>query len=403
MRADVDVKMVVDVTKQITARALDEKPPPGLTRKDHIVKILYDEVAAMLGKDAEFTFEAGKVTKILMLGIQGSGKTTTTAKLAMYLTRQGYKVGVIGADTHRPGALAQLRTMCTKSRVDVYGNEESKDPAKIITDGLRKYEDVGLDVVLIDTAGRHKEESSLIEEMRTIGKIAEPDLALLVIDGTIGKQCGVQAAAFHSAVNVGGIVMTKLDSTAKGGGALAAATATGASVMYIGTGERIDDIELFSSTRFVGRLLGMGDVQAVLDMAKKLGEEADEDRLKRISGGKMNIEDFYLQMEEMSRGGSLRSMIESIPGLAGSLKGDDLGKFEDNVTKWRYMIQSMSRGEKNSPDTINASRIERIARGSGVGKRDVKRLLLTFKNSKGMLKGSRSRQMQGMLRKMGLG
>lgn len=403
LQADVDVKMVIAVTKRITDRAVEEKPPPGLPRKDHIVKILYDEVAAMLGTDSEFTFKSGKLTKILMLGIQGSGKTTTTAKLAMYLTKQGYKVGVIGADTHRPGALEQLRTMCEKSHVGVYGNEKSKDPTEIITAGLKQYEKEELDILLVDTAGRHKEEGELIEEMRKIGKVVEPDLALLVIDGTIGRQCGAQATAFHSAVRVGGIVMTKLDSTAKGGGALAAATATGAQVMYIGTGERVDDIERFSSTRFVGRLLGMGDIQAVLDMAKRLSEEADGDRLKRISGGKMTIEDFYSQLEEMSKGGSLRSMVESMPGLVNSIKDDQLENLEERVTKWRYIIQSMSNSEKDTPDIINASRTKRVARGSGLGEHDVKELLKNFKNSKGVMKASRGRQMQGMLRKMGLG
>lgn len=403
LKGDVDVNIVISVTKRIEERALEEKPPPGLPRKDHIVKILYDEVAAMLGTDSEFAFKAGKLTKILMMGIQGSGKTTTVAKLAMYLTKQGYKVGVIGADTHRPGALEQLRTMCEKSRVDVYGDKGAKDPEKIIASGLKKLEGEGLDVLLVDTAGRHKEEGELIEEMRRIGKVANPDLALLVIDGTIGSQCGVQAAAFHSAVPVGGIVVTKLDSSAKGGAALAAATATGAQVMYIGTGERVDDIERFSSTRFVGRLLGMGDVQAVLDMAKRLGEEADGDRLKRISSGKMTIEDFYSQLEEMSKGGAMRSMIDSMPGLAGTVKDDQLDGLEGRVKKWRYIIQSMSVNEKDSPDVINAARTKRVARGAGLAEHDVKELLKNFKNSKGVMKASRGRQMQGMLRKMGLG
>ena len=403
LQADIDVKIVIAVTKRITERAMEEKPPPGLPRKDHIVKILYDEVAAMLGADTEFSFAAGRQSRVLMLGIQGSGKTTTVAKLAMHLTRQGHKVGVIGADTHRPGALEQLRTMCAKSHVDVYGDESAKEPERIIEAGLKKYAGGEHEIVLIDTAGRHREEGELIEEMRRIAKVARPDLALLVIDGTIGRQCGRQAAAFHSAVDVGGIVMTKLDSTAKGGGALAAANETGARVMYIGTGERIDDIERFSSTRFVGRLMGMGDVQAVLDMAKALEAEADGDRLKRISGGKMNMEDFYSQLEGMSKSGSLRSIIESMPGMAGSINEGQLDGLEDRMTKWRYIIQSMSRGEKDSPDVINSSRTRRIARGSGVSEHDVKELLSNFKNSKGVMKASRGRQMQGMLRKMGLG
>ena len=206
-----------------------------------------------------------------MLGIQGSGKTTITSKLSKFLTRQGYRVGVIGADTFRPGALVQLQTMCEKSNVEVYGDENNKDSPDIVKKGIKHFENTNLDIILIDTAGRHKEEKDLLDEMTQISEVAKPDLALLVIDGTIGQQCFSQAEAFNKTVPVGGIVITKLDSSAKGGGALAASAATGAQVMYIGTGERIDDLEQFAPTRFVGRLLGMGDVQAVLDLAKRLG------------------------------------------------------------------------------------------------------------------------------------
>ncbi len=402
LQADVDVKIVIAVTKRIEERATNEKPPPGLPRKDHIIKILYDEVAAMLGRDSEFEFKAGTQTRILMLGIQGSGKTTTAAKLAMHLTKNGYKVAAVGADTHRPGALEQLRDMCSRAHVDVYGEEGNADATAIVSAGLKHHGDAP-DVIIIDTAGRHKEEGALLEEMKTMAKAASPDLVLLVVDGTMGRQCGAQAAAFHAAAKVGGIAITKLDSTAKGGGALAAASETGARVMYIGTGERIGDLERFSSTRFVGRLLGMGDVQAVLDMAKKLEENASGDSIKRMARGKMNMDDFYSQLEGMASGGSLRGMIESMPGFAGSVKEGQLDNMEEKVARWRHIIQSMTRAEKDDPDSINSSRAKRIARGSGSTEHDVKDLLKNFKNSKGMMKASGGRQMQGFLRKMGLG
>ena len=403
LQSDVNVKLVLEITKQIEERALNETLPPGLSRKDHIVKILYDELSKLLGKESDFDFKPGKQNKLILLGIQGSGKTTVASKLAKFLTGQGYKVGVIGADTYRPGALVQLKTMCEKSNVEVYGEENNKDSPGIVKNGLKHFEGEPLDVILIDTAGRHKEERDLLEEMDRINRVAEPDLALLVIDGTIGQQCHAQAEAFHRTIPVGGVIITKLDSSAKGGGALAASAATGAQIMYIGTGERIDDLQKFSPTRFVGRLLGMGDIQAVLDMAKRLENEGDNTRLKRISSGKMNMDDFFYQLKEITKTGSFTGFIESVPGLSGMVKDDQVDQMEDKVSRWRYIIQSMNKDEKADPDLLNSSRVKRIARGSGRPEGEVKELVKNYKNSKNMMKASKGRQMQSMMRKIGFG
>jgi len=403
LQSDVNVRLVLEITKQLEARSLNETPPPGLSRKDHIVKILYDELAKLLGKETDFDFKPGKQNKIIMLGIQGSGKTTVTAKLAKFLTKQGYSVGVIGADTYRPGALVQLRTMCEKSNVEVFGEPNNKDSPDIVKNGLKYFENLPLDVIIIDTAGRHKEEKDLLSEMIQINKVADPDLAILVIDGTIGQQCFNQAEAFHKTIPVGGIIITKLDSSAKGGGAIAASAATGAQIMYVGTGERIDDLEKFSPTRFVGRLLGMGDIQAVLDLAKRLENEGDDVRLKRISSGKMNMDDFFYQLEEVTKVGSLKGFLDNMPGLSGMVKDDQLDQMEDRVSKWRFIIQSMTKAEKADPDIMNSSRIKRISRGSGWPEHEVKELLKNYKNSKNMMKASKGRQMQGTLRRMGFG
>jgi len=403
LQSDVNVRFVLEITKKLEERSLNETPPPGLSRKDHIVKILYDELAKLLGNETEFSFKSGRMNKVLMVGIQGSGKTTVTTKLAKFLTKQGYKVAVIGADTHRPAALVQLKTMCDKVNVEVYGDEKNKDALQIVKKGLKHFENSNLDVVLIDTAGRHKKEKELLDEMRQINKVAEPDLVLLIIDGTIGQQCFNQADAFNKTVPVGGIIITKLDSSAKGGGAIAASAATGSQIMYIGTGERIDDLEQFSPTRFVGKLLGMGDVKALLDLAKRLESEADEVRLKRISSGKMNMEDFYYQLEEVTKVGSLQGLLDSMPGFSGMVKESQLDQMEDRIQKWRYIIQSMTKKEKADPDLLNSSRIKRIARGSGWPEHEVKELVKNYKNSKNVMKASKGRQMQSALRRMGLG
>ncbi|MDA7955157.1 MAG: signal recognition particle receptor subunit alpha [Nitrosopumilus sp.] len=403
LQSDVNVRQVLEITGRLEKRALGEEPPPGLPRRDHVVKILYDELSGLLGPEQGLDIREGRQNTIVLLGIQGSGKTTAASKLARHLSRQGRSVGVVGADTHRPGALAQLRTMCERAGAEVYGEEGARDAPAIVRRGMDHFKPKGLDVVIVDTAGRHKEESGLLEEMGRISEAASPDVVLLVIDGTIGQQCRAQAEAFHKAVPVGGVIITKLDSSAKGGGALAASAATGARVMYVGTGERIDDLEAFSPTRFVGRMLGMGDVQAVLGLARRLEAESDEVRMKRITSGRMNMDDFMRQLEDVSKTGSLRGLLESMPGAPGGLKDDQVDKAEERIEKWRYIVQSMTGAEKSDPDLLNQSRVKRIARGSGWTEGDVKELVKGYKSSKSMMKAAKGRQMQGMLRRMGLG
>jgi signal recognition particle subunit SRP54 len=417
LQSDVNVRLVISITKNLKERAINEKPPKGLSRKDHIITILYSELAVLLGYSGEtikiveksrqsddkvISFKPDKQNIILMLGIQGSGKTTVTAKLARWLTRHGYRVGVIGADTWRPGALTQLKMNCSRINVDVYGEEQNKDAVAIVTGGLEYFRQQGIDIIVIDTAGRHKEETSLLAEMNSMYKVVKPDLVLLVIDGTIGQQAYSQAKAFHEAASVGGIIITKLDGTAKGGGALASAAATSSRVMFIGTGERIDDLEQFSPTRFVGKLLGMGDIKALLEMAKSLEIQADENQTKRLLSGKISIEDFYAQMENVGKMG-FRNVIDSLPGLSGMIKEDDLDVLQGKMEKWRFIIQSMTRKEKKDPDLINDSRRKRIARGAGMTEHDIKDLIKQYNNSKTMMKQTKGRQMQGMLRKFGFG
>jgi signal recognition particle subunit SRP54 len=414
LQSDVNVRLVLSITQNLKKRSMEETPPKGLSRKDHIVSILYDELSRLMGYTGDIadqnkqlekqviSFTPGKLNIVLMFGIQGSGKTTVTAKLARWLTKHGYHVGVIGADTWRPGALTQLKMNCVKINVEVFGDELNKDAPSIVKNGINYFKEAGSDVVIIDTAGRHKDEAELLEEMKSMYNISKPDLILLVIDGTIGQQAFSQAKSFHETVPVGGIIITKLDGTAKGGGALAASAVTGARIFFIGNGERIDDLEEFNPTRFVGRLLGMGDIKAILDLAKDLELQADENQSKRVLSGKMTIEDFYSQMENVGKMG-FRNIIDNLPGLSGVVKEDQIDVIQGKLEKWRFIIQSMTKYEKMNPEVINDSRRKRIARGSGVAERDVKDLIKNFNNSKSMIKQSKGRQMQGMLRRLGMG
>ena len=417
LQADVNVKLVLEITKRIKERSMNEEPVKGLTRKDHIITILYGELARLLGYSGEtiksisksqqtndklLDLDPEKQNTILMLGIQGSGKTTVAAKVARWLSKQGYSVGVIGADTWRPGALAQLKMNCSRINTEVYGEEGNTNAIDIVRRGLEYFRAQNIDIVIVDTAGRHKEESGLLEEMRDMRDAINPDLVLLVIDGTIGQQAFNQAKAFHEAAAVGGIIVTKLDGTAKGGGVLSASAATGARVLFIGTGERIDDLEVFSPTNFVARILGMGDIQAVLEMARGLELQADENQAKRLLGGKMTIEDFYAQMENVEKMG-FRNVIDNLPGLSGMLKEDQLDALEGKMEKWRFIIQSMTKDEKRNPEIINESRRKRIARGAGLTEHEVRDLVKQYSNSKTLMKQAKGRQLHGMLRKFGIG
>lgn len=417
LQSDVNVKLVLEITNRIRHRAINEEPVKGLTRKDHIITILYGELATLLGYSGQtiknidkfqnpeeriINFEPNRQSTVLMLGIQGSGKTTVTAKVARWLLKHGYSVGVIGADTWRPGALTQLRMNCSRINVEVYGDETNTNAIDIVKKGLKHFKIQNIDVIIIDTAGRHKEESSLLEEMREMRNEIHPDLVLLVIDGTIGQQAINQAKAFHEAAVVGGIIVTKLDGTAKGGGVLSASAVTGAKVMFVGTGERIDDLEVFSPTSFVGRILGMGDIKAILEMARGLELQADENQARRLLSGKMTIEDFYAQMENVGRMG-IRNVIDNLPGMSGMVKEDQLDALEVKMEKWRFIIQSMTKDEKKNPEIVNESRRKRIARGSGLTEHEVKELVKQYNNSKTLMKQTKGRQMQGMLRKFGIG
>jgi signal recognition particle subunit SRP54 len=400
IQSDVNVKMALEVTERVEKRVLEEKPAAGVTRKDQVVSVLYEELARLLGGEGGLHLDKNKTNVIVMLGVQGSGKTTTTGKLARFYTKKGFKVGVVAADTFRPGAVVQLKTLASSSGVDVYSDEKEKSSVKIAKEG-RKHFEGSKNLVIIDTAGRHKEEKGLLQEMKEVVGGVKPDATLLVVDGTIGQQCYSQALAFHQAAPVGGIIVTKLDGAAKGGGALAASAATGAKVFFIGSGERIDDLEEFAPTRFVGRLLGMGDLKALMDMVRMSEVEIDEKAAQRVMSGKLTMDDLLAQFEQMKKFGSLKKVLEHIPGFSGAVNPQELEKAEDRVKVYKSIIQSMTGTEKADPERINSSRLRRIARGSGRSEKEVRELLSRYKQMKSLVKTSKGREFRQMVRRAG--
>jgi len=305
--------------------------------------------------------------------------------LAKYFTKKGYKVGLVCADVYRPGAFEQLKTLAEKIPVEIFGNG-IRSAVEIASKGKEYFASKGYDIIIIDTAGRHKEEKSLLEEMKQLEKTTTPNLELLVIDGTIGQQAYTQAEAFAKSTKIGGIVVTKLDGTAKGGGALTAAAATGAKILYVSAGERIDDIEEFVPERFASRILGMGDLQALIERAKALEAEVDNVAAKRITSGKMTLDDFALQLDQMGKLGPLQRILEMLPGVP-KVEETALTQMESNLKKWKVIIKSMTPLERRDTSILNASRIRRIAYGSGTTEKDVKELLNRFEQMKKMMKG----------------
>ncbi len=403
--SDVNVRLVLDLSKKIQKRALEEKPPAGVSRREHIIKIVYEELTNFLGKEAKPIEIREKPTILLTVGIQGSGKTTTVAKLARYFQKRGYKVGVVCSDTWRPGAYHQLKQLVDPYGIEVFGDPNEKDAVRLAKEGVEYFKRKGVDIIIVDSAGRHKEEKSLIEEMKQISDAIKPHEVILVIDGTIGQQAYNQALAFKEATPIGSIIVTKLDGSAKGGGALSAVVATGAPIKFIGVGEKIDDLEPFDPKRFVSRLLGLGDIQGLLEKFEELSkaQELKEEDLEKFMRGKFNLKDMYAQLEAMSKMGPLKQILQMIPGLGYSLPDDVVRVSEQRLKKFKVIMDSMTEEELEHPEIINYSRIKRIARGSGTTVKDVKELLEQYNQMKKFFKSMNKRSLNRMMKRFGMG
>ena len=385
LQADVNVKLVLDISKRIEDRALKEKVPPGISRREHVIKVVYEELTRFVGdKPVPVKMEPGKKKILMLVGIQGSGKTTHAAKLARYFLKKGLKPALICADTYRPGAYAQLQQLAKRINVPVFGDVKAKDPVKVVNEGLKQFSDKEL--IIVDTAGRHKEEKELIKEMKDLEKKIKPDEVMMVIDGTIGQQALIQAQTFHEATPIGSILVTKLDGSARGGGALSAVAATGAPIKFIGTGEKVEDIEQFIPSRFVGRLLGMGDLETLLEKVHDAEIKVPQKKAKAILSGKFTLTDMYEQFEAVKGMGPFRKIFKMLPGMSYDVPDDMLNLAEDRLEKWRVIIQSMRPEEKDNPKLLNSSRVRRVARGSGTTERDVKDLLKQYVMMRKMMK-----------------
>jgi signal recognition particle subunit SRP54 len=387
LEADISIELATQVVQNVENRSFSEKLPPGLERNKAIVNIVYEELTNIMGRTAHKLKLDKKKTNILMtLGIQGSGKTTTIGKLAKYLKKENWNIGLICADTWRPGAYDQLKQLGDRIDIEVYGDPNEKKAVKLATKGIKHFESKEKDLIIVDTAGRHKEESSLINEMKDLANKVKPDEIILVIDGTLGQSAYSQAKAFSEATNIGSIIVTKLDGTAKGGGAISASAATGAPIKFIGLGEDIALLEEFDPKKFVGRILGLGDLESLLDEVKRANIEIDEDRTQEIMKGHMNYNDIITMFSTMNKMGGFRKILDMLPGMTHQVDDNMLNMSKDTMKEYENIISSMTKSEKEARVKLNMTRIDRIARGSGVSTDKVRELINQKKNAEKMVK-----------------
>ena len=365
IQSDVNIQLVLKLSKKIEDRALNEEPPKGITPREHVIRIIYEEMVELLGSEAQELKIDAKPFKILFLGLQGSGKTTTIGKLCYYLQKKGFSPAIVCTDTWRPAAYEQLKQLTDEMQIQLYGDPENKDALDLAEKGLKKFKNQK--IIIFDTAGRHSNEADLIEEMNRLDKIIEPNESILVIDGTIGQQAGEQAKAFSEATDIGSIIITKLDGTAKGGGALSAVAETGAPIKFIGTGERIDEFEAFDPERFISRLLGMGDIRSLIEKAEEvIDEDIATETMNAMLSGKFTLKDMQNQFEMMNSMGPMNKVMNMIPGLSGKIPKEASQMTEDTIEHFKVIMSSMTDEEMENPKIIKHSRIQRISRGAGV-------------------------------------
>jgi len=410
IEADVNIVLVKNISDKIKKSAFDERIK-GIEKKEHIIKLLHDELVGILGEYKQLKLKKTQ-NRILFLGLYGAGKTTTIAKLGNYYAKRGQKVALVGLDVHRPAAKEQLMHLAEKNKLTVFVDLKEKDAIKTwkkFKPELEKY-----DLIFIDTAGRHTLDKELITEIKALGKEIDPTETILLMPADIGQAAKKQSEEFKAALNITGVVITRMDSTAKGGGALTACAETNAPVYFITTGEKINDIEEFNPESFLSRLLGMGDLSTLIDKIRSVTGEAEQEEMqKKLQEGKISLEDVIEQAKSMTAMGGMSKLKSMIPGLGKAKISDEvLGAQEQKIAKWEHIVKSMTKQEKENPEILEKqpSRITRIAEGAGVNKSDIKTLLKQYKMLSTMIKeqasmdlskGMSPGQMQKLLKKFG--
>ena len=389
---DVNVKLVFQLTKTIEEKALKEKLLPGLSLREHVVRVVHDELQKVLG--GKFEPRLGK-QKILLLGLFGSGKTTSAAKLAKFYQSKGLKVALVAADVHRPAAFDQLQQLSEQVKSGFYGIRGEKNAVKIAEQSLKELEGK-YDVLILDSAGRSAFDGELAEELKAVAKAFKPDEKFLVVSADLGQVAGKQAQEFHSTVGVTGVIVTKMDGSGKGGGALSSLAVTGAKVAFIGTGEKTTDLKPFDSTRFVAELVGFPDLASLLE---KMNEASDEEAVqKAIAEGKLDFESFLAQMRAMRKMGPMKQIMQML-GVY-DLPEEMVVQSEEKMKAFEAAVLSMTPAERKNPDLMKSkARQARVAKGAGLKEDDVRELIKNFEKSVKLMKQFKGNK--GLLKKFG--
>jgi len=391
LQSDVNVNLVIQISQAVQTRSLEEKLPPGISRREHVIKVLYEELTHFLGEETpKLVIEPGKSHVIMLVGIQGTGKTTASVKLARFYQKRGMRPAIICADIYRPGALDQLQQLAQRVNVPVYGEPGSSNVLSIVKKGMQQFTTQKQDLIIVDTAGRHKDEGSLMAEMKELARQVQPNEIILAIDASIGQAAMSQATAFNDTTTIGSILVTKLDGTAKGGGALSAVAATHAKIKFIGTGEKIDDLEQFIPSNFVGRLLGLGDLKALVEKVREAEIVVPQKKARAFLEGRFTLKDMYDQMVAVRKMGPLKKLIGMVPGGI-DVPDDAMETAEHKLDSWRVIIQSMTKKEIEDPKLVDSSRARRIARGSGTSDKEVKEMINQYFMVKKMMKTMKRR------------
>ena len=390
LAADVNYKIVRQFEKNVKARAVDTEILSKLTPAQSVIKIVDEELAVLMGgKAAKLNISSRPPTVILMVGLQGSGKTTSAGKLALSMRKQGKRPALVAADIYRPAAIKQLQVLGAQIDVPVF-TEDIQDAVQIAKDSLAYADSHARDVLIIDTAGRLQIDERLMQELKDIKAAVNPHEILLVVDAMIGQEAVNVAETFHNALAVDGVVLTKLDGDARGGAALSIKAATGCPIKFVGMGEKIEPLEVFHPDRMASRILGMGDVLSLIEKAQStIDEKTAEKMVKKIKADEFTLADFLEQLQHVKKLGSLNDLLGMIPGM-GSLKkklvGVDLDLDGKEVKHMEAIILSMTPKERQNTDIIDAKRKKRIAMGSGTQVSDVNKLLKQFEEMRKMMR-----------------